>query len=90
MDFEYFRRTASTGAFGHNLKYELCHQPFISRIKHAEFCVRDLDGPRKYLEIQALEVLVQSPTNYLAEKGFVTLVIDGYQDRKVELSSLSS
>jgi len=46
-------------------------------------------GPRKDLEIQAVEVDMQNPTTYLAEKGFSALVIDWYQDRKVELSSSS-
>jgi len=61
---------------GTNLNYNLCHQAFISRIKNAEFWVRALDGLRKDLKIQALEVLVQNPTTYLAEKGFGALVID--------------
>jgi len=34
-----------------------------------------LGGSRKDLEIQTLEVLVQNPTNYMAEKGFSALVI---------------
>jgi len=34
-----------------------------------------------------LEVPVQNPTTYLAEKGFSVLVIDWYQDRRVGLSS---
>ena len=35
---------------GTNLKNDLCHQPFINRIKHAEFWVRVVDGLRKDLE----------------------------------------
>jgi len=35
---------------GINLKNDPCHQPIISYIKHAEFCVRALDGLRKDLE----------------------------------------
>jgi len=61
---------------GTKLKDDLCHQGFIIIIKHAEFCVRALDGLRKDLEIQGLEVLVQNPTTYLAEKVFSTPVID--------------
>jgi len=61
---------------GANIKDDLCHQAFISRRKHAEFCARALDGLRKDLKIQVLEVLVQHPTTYLAEKGFSVLVID--------------
>jgi len=44
-------------------------------MKHAGFCVGALDGPRKDLKIQVLEVLVQNPTTYLAEKGFSALEI---------------
>ena len=31
---------------GSNLKDDLCHQPFIRRIKHAEFWVRPSQRPR--------------------------------------------
>ena len=33
-----------------NLKDDLCHQLLFNRIKHVEFWVRALDGPRKDLE----------------------------------------
>jgi len=36
---------------GTNLKDDLCYQAFISRMKHAEFCVRALDGLGKDLKI---------------------------------------
>jgi len=65
-----------TGHWGTNLKNDLCQQAFISRGKHPEFWERALDGSRKDLEIQTLEVLVLNPTNYMAEKGFSALVID--------------
>jgi len=71
---------------GTNLKNNLCHQAYISRIKHAEFCARTLDSLREDLEIQALEVIVQSATILAEERGLL-LLIDRYQDKKVELSS---
>jgi len=61
---------------GTNLKNDLCHRAFISHIKHAEFGVKALNVPHNDLKIQELEVLVQNPTGYLAEKGFNALVID--------------
>jgi len=64
------------GHWGINLINALRQQAFISRGKHAELWVRALDGSRKDLEIQTLEVLVQNPTNCMAEKGFSALVID--------------
>jgi len=76
VDFEPFRRTASTGALGTNLKNALYQQAFINIRKHAEFWVRALDGSHKDVEIHMLEVLVQNPTNWLAEKGFSALVIN--------------
>ena len=56
---------------GTNLKYDLCHQAFINRIKHAEFWVRAIDGLRKDLEIQVLEVLVQNQPPIWPEKGLM-------------------
>jgi len=63
---------------GTNLKNDLCQQAFISsgKLGNAEFWVKAVDGLRKDLEIQTLEVLVQNPTNNLAEKGLSALVID--------------
>jgi len=68
--------------WGTNLKNDLCQQAFISRGKHAESWVRALDGSRKDLEIQTLEVLVQNLTIYMAKTGFSALAIDWYQERK--------
>jgi len=46
MDFEHFWRTASTGEqLGTNIKYNLCHQAFISRIKHVESWVKSPQWP---------------------------------------------
>jgi len=75
------------GHWSTNLKNDLCQEAFISRGKHAEFWVRALDGSRKDIEIQTLEVFAQNPINCMAEKGFSALVIDWYQDRKKELFS---
>jgi len=71
-----FGEQHSPERWGTNLKNDPCQQAFISHGKHAESWVRALDGSRKGLEIQTLEVLVQNPTNYMAEKGFSALVID--------------
>jgi len=71
-----FGEQHAPGHWGTNLKNDLCQQAFLSRGIHAELWVRALDGSRKDLEIQTLEVLVQNPTTYLAEKGFSALVID--------------
>ena len=59
---------------GQILKNDFCQQAFFNRGKHAEFWVGALDGAYKDLAIQALKVLVQNPTTYLAEKGFSALV----------------
>ena len=56
---------------GQILKNDFCQQAFFNRGKHSEFWVRALDGAYKDLAIQALIVLVQNPTTYLAKKGFV-------------------
>jgi len=71
MDFQCFLRTSSTGAFGTNLKNDLYHQAFITRVKHAELYVRALDGLRKDLKIQVLEVLVQIQPPTWPKKGLV-------------------
>jgi len=39
---------------GTNLKNDLCHQPFISRIKHTDVHVRALDSLRKNIETDPL------------------------------------
>ena len=39
-----------------------------------EFWIKQLDGKYRDLAIQALDILVQNPTTYLADKGFSTLV----------------
>ena len=62
------------GPLGQILKNDFCQQAFFNRGKHAEFWVGALDGAYKDLAIQALKVLVQNPTTYLAEKGFSALV----------------
>ena len=62
------------GPLGQILKNNFCQQAFFNRGKHAEFWVGALDGAYKDLAIQALKVLVQNPTTYLAEKGFSALV----------------
>ena len=62
------------GLLGQILKNNFCQQAFFNRGKHAEFWVGALDGAYKDLAIQALKVLVQNPTTYLAEKGFSALV----------------
>ena len=62
------------GPLGQILKNDFCQQAFFNRGKHAEFCIRALDGAYKDLAIQALKVLVQNLTIYLAEKGFSALV----------------
>ena len=59
---------------GQILKNDFCQQAFFNRGKHAEFWIGVLDGAYKDLAIQALKVLVQNPTTYLAEKGFSALV----------------
>ena len=62
------------GPVGHILKNDFCQQAFFSRGKHSEFWVVALQGSYKDLAIQALNVLVQNPTTYLAEKRFSVLV----------------
>jgi len=77
-----FGEQHSQGHWGTNLKNDLCQQAFISRGKHSEPWVRALNGSGKDLEIQTLEVLMQNPTNSMAEKGCSALVIDLCLDRK--------
>jgi len=50
MDFQFFGEQHPPDHLGSNLKDDLCHHPIISRIKHAEFWVKALDGLRKDLE----------------------------------------
>ena len=59
---------------GQILKNDFCQQAFYNRGKHAEFGVGALDGTYENLAIQALKVLVQNPTTYLAEKRFSAVV----------------
>jgi len=56
---------------GTNLEDDLCHQAFISWMKHAELCVRALDGIRKDLTIHVLEVLVKIQPPTWPKKGLV-------------------
>ena len=59
---------------GQIFKNDFCQQAFFNRGKHAEFWVGALDGAYIDLAIQALEVLVQNPITFLAEKRFSALV----------------
>jgi len=54
MDFNIFGEQNPPKHLGSNLKDDLCHYPFISRIKHAELWVRALDGLCKDLETDPL------------------------------------
>ena len=63
-----------TGPLSHIFKNEFCQQSGFSRGKDAEFWVNALNGSYKELVIQALNVLVQNSTTYLAENGFSVLV----------------
>ena len=69
-----FVKQQPPGSLGRILKNDFCQQAFFSRGKHAEFWVGALNGSYKDLAIQALNVLVQNSTTYLAEKGFSVLV----------------
>ena len=69
-----FGKQQPSGSLSQILKNDFCHQAFFNRGKHAEFWVIALDGAYKELAIQALKVLVQNPTTYLAKKGFSALV----------------
>ena len=69
-----FGKQQPLGSLGRIFKNDFCQQAFFSRGKHAEFWVGTLNGSYKDLAIQALNVLVQNPTTYLAEKGFSVLV----------------
>ena len=69
-----FGKQQPPGPLGQILKNDFCQQAFFYRGKHAEFWVGALDRAYKDLAIQALKVLVQNPTTYLAEKGFSALV----------------
>ena len=55
-------------------------------MKHAEFCVRSLDGAHKDLNIQTLEVCVQNPTTNLTEKEFPAPFWYEYQKEGCPLS----
>ena len=55
-------------------KVTLLKKPFFNPGKHTEFWIKQLDGNYRDLAIQALDILVQNPTTYLAEKGFSALV----------------
>jgi len=74
MDFRFFGEQHPPGHLSTYLENGLCQQAFFNRGKHAEFWVRALDGLYIDLAIQALEVLVQNPTIYLAGKGLCALV----------------
>ena len=39
-----------------------------------EFWIKHFDGNYREIAIQALDILLQNPTTYLAEKGFSALV----------------
>ena len=74
MDFKSFGVQQPPRAFG-----SYCQKRFLSAsvfwsLKHAEFWMRALNGLCKELAIQALNVFVQNPTTYSAEKGFSVLV----------------
>ena len=69
-----FGKQQPPGPLDQILKNDFCQQAFLNRGKYAKFCVGALDGASKDLAIQALKVLVQNPTTYLAEKGFSALV----------------
>ena len=59
---------------GLELKSDLVQKAFFNPGKHTEFWIKQLDGNYRDLAIQALDIRVQNPTTYLAEKGFSTLV----------------
>ena len=69
-----FGKQQPPGPLGQILKNDFCQQAFFNRRKDAGFWVEALDETNKDLAIQALKVLVQNPTTYLAEKGFSALV----------------
>ena len=58
---------------GQILKIGFCQQAFCNRGKHAEFWVGALDEVYKDLVIQALKVLAQNPTTYLALSALVDI-----------------
>ena len=55
---------------GLELKSDLVQKAFFN----PEFWIKKLDGNYRDLAIQALDILVQNPITYLAEKCFSTLV----------------
>ena len=59
---------------GLELKSDHVQKAFFNPGKHTEFWIKQLDGNYRDLVIQALDILVQNPTTYLAEKGFSALV----------------
>ena len=69
-----FGKQQALGPLGQNLKNDFCQQAYFNSGKHAEFWIGALDGAYKDLAFQALKLLVQNPTTYLAKKGFSALV----------------
>ena len=68
-----FGKQQPLGSLSQILKNDLCQQAFFYGGKHAEFWIGALEGAYKDLVIQALKILGQNPTTYLAEKEFSTL-----------------